>query len=53
MQIGFPLPAKFLQLHVAHLNIHAPGATQMFRQMLGEIDRAVLAAGAAKGNHEV
>src|SRR6266403_3217087 len=48
----FPL-AEFFELEMADGSFHAISTAQAFCQVLGEENGAVLAAGAAKGDHEV
>jgi len=45
--------AQFLQLKVAHDNFQAIPGAQALGQLLSEEDGAVLAAGAAEGDHQI
>src|SRR5713226_4032379 len=45
--------AHFLQLDVADHNFQAVSVAQTFCQLFRQVDRAVLASGAAEGDHEI
>ena len=51
--LGSPDLPDLFQLCVPDDDFNSRGAAQMLGQLLGEIDRAVLAAGAAEGDHQI